>query len=114
MAEYVGKEAAMLTPVLPKEHRRYQTSNLDDVYAQGWADALDNLKNAPEDDVVPVVRCKDCKYGEAYYRMDGTKGIYCHCPHAILHYGIGSIFTPVREALDFCSYGKRKDGDGNG
>lgn len=55
MAEYIEREAAMLTPVLPKEHRRYQTSNLDDVYAQGWADALDNLKNAPAADVAPVV-----------------------------------------------------------
>ena len=54
MAEYIEKEAAMLTPVLPKEHRRYQTSNLDDVYEQGWADALDNLKNAPTADVAPV------------------------------------------------------------
>lgn len=55
MAEYIEKEAAMLTPVLPKEHRRYQTSNLDDVYAQGLADALDNFKNAPAADVAPVV-----------------------------------------------------------
>lgn len=54
MAEYIEREAAMLTPVLPKEHRHYQTSNLDDVYAQGWADALDNLKNAPAADVAPV------------------------------------------------------------
>ena len=54
MAEYIEREAAMLTPVLPKEHRHYQTSNLDDVYAQGWADALDNLKNAPVADVAPV------------------------------------------------------------
>lgn len=57
-----------------------------------------------------VTRCKGCKYGEAYDRTDSTKGIYCHCPHAILHYGIGSIFTPVREALDFCSYGEPKGG----
>lgn len=54
MAEYITREAAMLTPVLPKEHRHYQTSNLDDVYAQGWADALDNLKNAPAAKVAPV------------------------------------------------------------
>lgn len=54
MAEYIEREAAMLTPVLPKEHRHYQTSNLDDVYAQGWVDALDNLKNAPAADVAPV------------------------------------------------------------
>lgn len=58
MVEYIEREAAMLTPVLPKEHRHYQTSNLDDVYAQGWADALDNLKNAPAADVAPVVHGK--------------------------------------------------------
>lgn len=54
--------------------------------------------------------CKNCEYGEAYDRMDGKKGIYCHCPRSILRYGNGSIFTPVRENLDFCSYGKPKEG----
>ena len=56
MAEYIEREAAMLTPVLPKEHRHYQTNNLDDAYEQGWNDALNNLKNAPAADVAPVVR----------------------------------------------------------
>lgn len=54
--------------------------------------------------------CKNCEYGEAYDRMDGKKGIYCHCPRSILRYGNGSIFTPVRENLDFCSYGKPREG----
>lgn len=81
-----------------------------DTLAEGFTEAICIVKYiAPTVDAVPVVRCKDCKYGEAYYRMDGTKGIYCHCPHAILHYGIGSIFTPVRGALDFCSYGQRAE-----
>lgn len=56
MTEYIEREAAMLTPVLPKEYRRYQTDNLDDAYEQGWNDALNNLKNAPAADVSPVVR----------------------------------------------------------
>lgn len=51
MAEYIEREAAMTTPVLPKENRQYQTDNLDDAYEQGWMDALDNLKNAPAVDV---------------------------------------------------------------
>lgn len=55
MAEYIEREAAMLTPVLPKEYRQYQTDNLDDAYEQGWEDALNNLKNAPAADVAPVV-----------------------------------------------------------
>lgn len=59
---------------------------------------------------VTVPYCKNCEYGEAYDRTDGKKGIYCHCPRSILRYGNGSIFTPVRENLDFCSYGKPREG----
>lgn len=88
MAEYIEREAAMLTPVLPKEHRNYQTSNHDDVvYAQGWADALDNLKNAPAADVAPVVRCKDC----ANFRQNVRGGCWCD--------EYGAAITPE----DYCS-----------
>lgn len=90
----IDAESAMSTPVLPKEYRNYQTDNLDDAYERGWEDALENLKNAPTVDAVPVVRCKDCKY------RDGTPGqpnILC----AQMHEG------------DFCSYGEcREDKDG--
>ena len=58
MAEYIDREAAMTVPVLPKEYRAYQTSNLDDAYEAGWNDALENLKNIPSADVLPVERGK--------------------------------------------------------
>ena len=85
MAEYIEKEAAMLTPVLPKEHRRYQTSNLDDVYEQGWVDALDNLKNAPADDVAPVQYghwieggdCQICSECGEVHCWDEYRAAYC-------------------------------------
>lgn len=85
MAEYIEKEAAMLTPVLPKEHRHYQTSNLDDVYAQGWADALDNIKNAPAADVAPVVHgnwiedgnCQICSECGEEHCWDEYRAAYC-------------------------------------
>ena len=51
-----------------------------------------------DNDVVPVVRCKDCKHF-------GGHGA-CHC-HAADENGT-PIF--VREE-DFCSYGERKDND---
>lgn len=98
MAEYIEREAAMLTPVLPKEHRHYQTSNLDDVYAQGWADALDNLKNAPAAAVAPVrhgrwddsidewfgtdvYTCSKCR--ESYVLVEGTpkENLWHYCPN---------------------------------
>lgn len=56
------------------------------------------IKQAPAADVVEVVRCKDCIY---YHRQIG--------------YGFGQCskcrLMPYPE--DFCSYGERKDGDGN-
>ena len=59
MAEYISREAAMTTPVLPKEYRKYQTDNLDDAYEHGWMDALDNLKNAPAVSVPQWISVKD-------------------------------------------------------
>lgn len=59
MVEYMEREAAMTTPVLPKEYRQYQTDNLDDAYEQGWFDALDNLKNAPAVSVPQWISVKD-------------------------------------------------------
>lgn len=60
MAEYIERKAARTVPVPPKEYRTYPTANLDDAYEAGWNDALENLKNIPAEDVLPVVRCKDC------------------------------------------------------
>ena len=59
MAEYIERKAAMTTPVLPKEYRKYQTDSLDDAYEQGWMDALDNLKNAPAVSVPQWISVKD-------------------------------------------------------
>lgn len=58
------------------------------------------MGNIPAADVVPVVRCKDCRYRDPENN---------HCDHA----GGSAIYFP-RKPDDFCSYGERKDGDGNG
>lgn len=50
------------------------------------------IANAPTVDVVEVVRCKDCKHKDG---MPGQPNIVCWQMHDD----------------DFCSYGKRKDGD---
>ena len=54
---------------------------------------------APTIDAVPVVRCKDCKYKN----FDGIGGLWC---------GRHSMY--IDDVEGFCSYGERKDGDGNG
>ena len=53
------------------------------------------LKKQPTINAVPVVRCKDCKH----YNEGFCVGYHAH--HDIM-------------PDDFCSYGERKDGDGNG
>ena len=69
--------------------------------AYGYVDAF-QIANAPTVDAVEVVRCKDCKHRGTDYCIFHIKG------------------EPADEELlrkldnDFCSYGERKDGDGNG
>ena len=59
------------------------------------------LREAPTVDAVEVVRCRDCKHRGTDYCIFHIKG------------------EPADEELlrkldnDFCSYGERKDGDGN-
>ena len=61
MSDSISRQAAITLPVMPKEHREYQTQNLDDAYEQGWLDlqkCIENLPSAhPE-----IIRCKDCKH----------------------------------------------------
>ena len=73
MSEYIEREAAVTVPVLPKEHREYQTFNLDDAYEQGWYDALDNLVNIPAADVAPVQHEK----WEVIVGSDGKEHMVC-------------------------------------
>ena len=62
------------------------------------------IADAPTVDAVPVVRCRDCKWYQIR-RWNDTKPEYdCRKTHALLD------VSPE----DFCSYGERKDGDGNG
>ena len=60
------------------------------------------LNKFPAADAVPVVRCKDCKH----WHKDT---VFCE----YMSYGEASERVNWY-ADDFCSYGERKDGDGNG
>ena len=59
------------------------------------------LKNAPAADVVPVVRCKDCKW---FADNNGGEWYGCKMFHVVLA-------TPedAPEPDDFCSYGERRE-----
>ena len=83
MAEYIEREAA--------------EDAVGEAYLKGlnpeWA-----VRDAPTADVVPVVRCKDCKY--AYINSFSAASGVALC----------SSSAKVMQQDDFCSYGERMDG----
>lgn len=67
------------------------------------------LEAAPNEDEVKVVRCKDCAFG----RTDDEFGfVMCFCRNAPWDNKYVDYFT--MSPLDYCSYGKKKEGAENG
>lgn len=96
MAEYIARE------VLLAQLRAMESYNVSPMYRRGYDDCVEAILKAPAADVVPVVRCKDCKWF-----ADNNGGQWYGC----------QMFQVVRitpedapKPDDFCSYGERKDG----
>ena len=75
-------------------------SKEDEGDRRGVETCISVLEDMRTVDSVPVVRCRECKHcdPENY-----------HCDHPM-----GTAAPLKRKPDDFCSYGERKDGDGNG
>ena len=97
MTEYIEREA------ISEEIRKYYYKNPPNFsYGEGFDRGLDRAQrailDAPSADVVPVVRCLDCKH--AWIHPCGY--VYCHRD--------GRNAYEMTFNLDsFCSYGERKD-----
>ena len=91
MAEYIEREALL------REIERREALMVRDKLVS--VDAMKSfIKNRPAADVVPVVRCRDCKH--AWIHPCGY--VYCHRD--------GRNAYEMTFNLDsFCSYGERKD-----
>lgn len=97
MAEYIEREN--LLKVLPPK------CNMGDMYATAYNTCLNTaenlIKEQPTADVVPVVRCKDCKY----FEIDEEDELgECKCGYIAVSYN-GALY-PHR--TDYCSYGERR------
>ena len=75
----------------------------------------------PAADVVEVVRCKDCKFAtELDKHCELSRAIYKHCsllrgePTNYVWHKYKRYYKnySLVEADDYCSYGERKDGEG--
>lgn len=53
MRELIEKQAAITMPVMPKEHRAYQTLSVDGVYEQGWHDCQTCIEDLPSAQLEP-------------------------------------------------------------
>ena len=90
MAEYIEREAAM--DAITNDH--------PDLVFYSKREAIECIAAEPAADVVPVVRCKDCKHME----FTPVKNRYCRA--------WGRIQTMGDDG--FCNFGERKDGDTDG
>ena len=101
MTEYIEREA------ISEGIRKYYYKNPpNSSYEEGFDRGLDRAQrailDAPAADVVTVVRCKDCKFGD----WDSE-------PHdAMVCMRTKDGFW--RSGNDFCSFGKLKEGADNG
>ena len=74
-SDLISRTGATTIPVMPKEHREYQTMNLDDAYEQGWFDCQKSIEELPS-----AGGCKcPCEYREPcdYCHYDGHLGMGC-------------------------------------
>lgn len=85
MAEYINREALL--------------AEYDRVHAGPAGGARKLIEEAPAADVVPVVRCKDCRWRTQMIPNDyGSK--WC---------GVSGMYPKSED--DFCSYGERKEAE---
>ena len=78
MSDPIDRQAAITLPVMPKEHREYQTYNLDDAYEQGWFDLQECIENLPSAQP-EIIRCRDCKHWDETWTNDWSPD-YHYCP----------------------------------
>ena len=71
-------------------------------YNDGIDIAWNKIDQAPTIDAVPVVRCKDCKFGD--WDSEPNDAMVC----------MRTKDGFWRSGNDFCSFGKRKEGADNG
>ena len=100
MAEYIEKQKAVdLLIELEKEFQQFKPFNgFEHAMYRKFCEAKIAIEKLPAADVVPVLRCKDCKHCVRTTDIDGP-GLFCPIWGRQWH----------RAQLDdFCSFGERK------
>ena len=116
MAKYIDREA------LIEWLKRIPLIDLSDgrglcrvIMEDDFKKAIKKMPKGIIADVEPVMRCRECKYwGDEDGKLQDSDGfLFARCKvHNYLIDGRHTGWCPTEN--DFCSYGERKDGDGNG
>lgn len=93
MAEYITKKAAI---------NAVENAPIE-LFQSEWEEIEEAINAAPAADVVPVVRCKDCKHFNHEHMECENEAVSTD------HEG-GAEYSLNFELDDFCSYGERRDG----
>ena len=83
----------------------YTWVNKSSDYVDGDQSILEAIDIAPTVNAVEIVRCRDCKHYMPQKKSAHWENRANYC---------NRIVTIKTQPYDFCSYGERKDGDGNG
>ena len=96
--EYIEREALIKTCEEIIQIRWNETT-APVSWSHAYADFIEDIEEQPVADVIPVVRCKDCKH----YEIGKDYESYCNHINGL----------DKAKDYDFCSYGERKE-YGNG
>ena len=120
MADYINKKELLDEAYECKSNIQYTSpyQNEIDTMVSGMERIIDIIEDAFTEDVVPVVRCKDCKHSREFDKhCEINRNSYRHCAlwrgeetinvwHKYTkHWNDYSIVGPD----DYCSYGERKN-----
>lgn len=110
MSDYIDRKIALSMQEPPKSNRHYQTDNLDDVYGQGWDDALCCLERIPAADVVSVVHGRWISWEEANNFIPSPDRHEC----SVCHDAAQVLVNGLELLSDYCpNCGAIMDGDAN-
>ena len=99
MDEYISREVVL------KHLEKCKGQPPEMCYTFAVIQAIESfVKDSPAADVVPVVRCKECKYSYKSWLSDILEGIWC----TFWQKTQGKTWT-MMHFDDFCSYGAKMD-----
>ena len=103
MARLIDADALM--DVIRQHEYRLATKQGSIDYGMFTLGIQQAVDEQPTVDAAPVVRCRDCKHYKPQKKSAHWENRSNYC---------NRVVTIKAQPDDFCSYGERKDGDGNG